>query len=404
MRRILFEIPNAPLLAWIAAGIAVLYALFHALRPPRKDAEGNREPFPVSAVAGGIIAALILVLGVARNESFREDVAVLKDGRKGTVLAEREKEKNVIVMVRGGVKPLSVPRADIESVQTGVPKGIPIYSYGFMMMTAFATAIFVASYRARNAGIDPNIILDAGLWCMIAGIAGSRLFYVAQYHEQFRGRGLFDYFKVWEGGLVFYGGLIGGVVAGLLFLVRRKAPLRQVIDIVAPSVPLGVAFARFGCFLNGCCFGRRADPSYPLAVQFGADSHALQRHLDLGYVPHGAEFCAPVHPSQLYESVTCFALFAFLSLYYVLTRRRRVPGEVFLLFAVLYPAARIVLETFRQDTNPVFGTGLVMGQAVSIPILAVCLPWFVWLQVSRFRRGRAEKAPDGKAGPAQTGP
>ena len=103
-----------------------------------------------------------------------------------------------------------------------------------------------------------------------------------------------------------------------------------------------------------------------------------------------------MHPSQLYESATCFVLFALLSLFYVLTRRRRVHGEVFLLFAVLYPAARFVLETFREDTDPVFGTGLTIGQVVSVAILAVSVPLSAWAWVVRVRRLRAEGA--GKTG------
>jgi len=251
MRRILFEIPSAQTIAWIVAVIAVLFALYHALRKPGKTESGEREPFPLGSVAGGLAVAAVLVWGVALNhDAFREDVVVLKDGKEVHGKIVKESDKTVQVAVFGRAKPIF--RSDIKEIVRNETKGIPIYSYGFMMMAAFATAIYVASVRARKAGIDPNLILDLGLWCMISGILGARLFYVIQFSEQFEGRAFWEYFKVWEGGIVFYGGAIGSFLAGAYFVISKKVELRRVLDVIAPSIPLGVAFARFGCFLNGC--------------------------------------------------------------------------------------------------------------------------------------------------------
>ena len=173
MRRILFEIPSAQAVAWIVAALAVGFALYHAFRKPRKDEEGNREPFPIGSVAGGAAVAFLLVWGVARNdEAFREDVIHLKGNRTlpGKVLAEEGKT----VKLRSMTGLHTVPKADVVRIERNVPKGIPIYSYGFMMMAAFAAAIYVGTVRARNAGLDPNVILDLGLWTMISGILGAR--------------------------------------------------------------------------------------------------------------------------------------------------------------------------------------------------------------------------------------
>ncbi|MHC5037096.1 MAG: prolipoprotein diacylglyceryl transferase, partial [Planctomycetota bacterium] len=253
MRRILFEIPNAQVIAWIVAGLAILYALYYAFRPAQKDESGKREPFPIGAVAGGGIVAVLLIFGVAKNDVFLEDIVHLKgaDPIAGK-LVDRD-EKTLTVQTLAGPRRISL--AQVERIERDQPKGIPIYSYGFMMMAAFAAAIFVAAVRARNEGLDPNVILDLGLWAMISGILGARLFYVIQYNKQFEGSAFWEYFKVWEGGIVFYGGLIGGFFACVAYLVKRKISIPRVADIVAPSLPLGVAFARFGCFLNGCCFG-----------------------------------------------------------------------------------------------------------------------------------------------------
>ncbi|MHC4598897.1 MAG: prolipoprotein diacylglyceryl transferase [Planctomycetota bacterium] len=384
MRRILFEIPSAQGVAWFVAVLAILFAAYHAFRPPRKDESGKREPFPIGSVAGGVIVAVILIFGVARSEAFREDILHLKSGevRHGKVVGASKEE----IMFSTPIKPEEpIKRSLIAYIEEDEPKGIPIYSYGFMMMAAFAAAIYVATVRARATGVDPNIILDLGLWSMISGILGARIFYVIQYTEQFKGKAFFEYFKVWEGGIVFYGGLIGAFFTCFAYLLHKKVSIRRIMDIVAPSLPLGLAFARFGCFLNGCCFGRQVDESFPLAVRFGEESHALHRHQHFERVAATAKESLPIHPTQLYSSLAAIFLFILVSLYFRHTKRRRVPGEVFLLFATLYPIARFILETMREDTNPVFGTGLTISQNVSFAIFLVSLPLFVYTQILKFK-------------------
>ncbi|MHC4779609.1 MAG: prolipoprotein diacylglyceryl transferase [Planctomycetota bacterium] len=383
MRRILFEIPSAQTVAWVAAVIAVLFALYHAFRPPRKDRDGNREPFPVGSVAGGVIVAVIMVWGVALNKEFREDEVTLKSGKTVAGKIVKEGQEQIKLVRPEGVS--TIRHKDVQEIRRDIPKGIPIYSYGFMMMAAFAAAIYLASVRARATGVDPNIILDLGLWAMISGILGARLFYVIQYSEQFKGKSFFEFLKVWEGGIVFYGGLIGAFFACLTYLVKNKISIRRIMDVVAPSLPLGVAFARFGCFLNGCCFGGRVDSDFSLGVRFGEGSHALYRHQALFGLDRSAELSLPIHPTQLYSSLTSFIIFLLVSLYFTLTRKKRVLSEVFLFFAVLYPIGRFVMEAFREDTDPVFGTGLTISQNVSILIFILALPFFIWTQVQKFR-------------------
>jgi phosphatidylglycerol:prolipoprotein diacylglycerol transferase len=325
-----------------------------------------------------------MIWGVALNDTFREDLLTLESGKPqaGKVMRENNEE---ILFQRPMSKPLTVKRSRIKSLERDVPKGIPIYSYGFMMMVAFAAAIYVATVRARANGVDPNIILDLGLWAMISGILGARLFYVIQYSHQFKGKALFEYFKVWEGGIVFYGGLIGAFFTCMGFVIYKKIPIRKMMDMIAPSLPLGVAFARFGCFLNGCCFGRRVEESFALAVRFGEGSHALHRHQAHSWIPASAEKSLPVHPTQLYSSLTAMTLFILVSLYFAFTKKRRVPGEVFFFFAALYPIGRFIMEAMREDTDPVFGTGLTISQNVSLAIFVVALPLFIWTQVKKFR-------------------
>jgi phosphatidylglycerol:prolipoprotein diacylglycerol transferase len=218
-------------------------------------------------------------------------------------------------------------------------------------------------------GIDANVVMDLGLWTMLAGIAGARIFHMIQFHDHYVGKSLFSLFEVWRGGLVFYGGMIGSIIAGVIFLRMRKISVLRITDVIAPAVPLGIAFARFGCFLNGCCFGRSCDPDFILAIQ---DPKKLEKTF--------------IHPTQLYSSLDAFVIFVLVVIYSRLSFRRRAHGEVFALFVILYGAGRFLMESFRNDTGPVFGTGGTIAQVMSVAFIVVALPWFAWLQMEK-RKG-----------------
>ena len=135
-----------------------------------------------------------------------------------------------------------------------------IHSYGVMAMIGFLAALFVARWRARRAGLLPDEITDLCVWALLAGIVGSRIAYILQNTDYFfdtrrPGWSVFDLFKIWEGGLVFYGGLIGAMAVTLLLLRARKLKVLPVLDVLAPSLALGQAFGRIGCYLHGCCYG-----------------------------------------------------------------------------------------------------------------------------------------------------
>lgn len=139
---------------------------------------------------------------------------------------------------------------------------LPIYGFGTMLVVALFLCVWLAGRRAQKVGIDKDRIMDLALWIVIPGIIGARLVYMKQYGQPFE-----QFFKLWEGGLVFYGSLIGGVVGYFLgyFFVLRKYNLswRKVADVIAPCAALGLAVGRIGCLLNGCCFGAVAAPGTP---------------------------------------------------------------------------------------------------------------------------------------------
>jgi phosphatidylglycerol:prolipoprotein diacylglycerol transferase len=144
--------------------------------------------------------------------------------------------------------------------------GWPIHSYGLMLVIAFYSAYFLCRWTAKQEGIDPNRMVDILLLAAVFGIVGSRVLFVVQNLDNMHG--ILDYIAIWNGGLVFYGGLITATIGLMVYVFVKKIPMWRLADAVAPAVMIGLAFGRLGCFLNGCCWGGVCEPDYPLAVRF----------------------------------------------------------------------------------------------------------------------------------------
>ncbi|HEY2147090.1 MAG TPA: prolipoprotein diacylglyceryl transferase, partial [Pirellulales bacterium] len=198
-----------------------------------------------------------------------------------------------ILAVVGGLLSL-IPRV-LTTIPGSQDLGLPIRSYGVMVLLGVVAGVWLAAYRARKRGFAPELIFTLALWLFIGGLVGARLFYVIEYwRDQFYRmdeKGSFDFWETLkgvlnfpQGGLVIYGALIGGGVAGLLFWRRyRHLPMLKIADVIAPSMALGLGIGRIGCFLNGCCFGGVA-PTLPWAVEFPEQSPPYMRQVELGQI------------------------------------------------------------------------------------------------------------------------
>jgi phosphatidylglycerol---prolipoprotein diacylglyceryl transferase len=166
--------------------------------------------------------------------------------------------------------------------------GLPIRGYGALLLLAVAAAVGLAAWRARRLGMDPEIIFSMALWLFVAGIAGARLFYVIEYwesefHRETWGATLRAVANFTSGGLVVYGSMLGGGAALAVFIYRNRLPGWAVADLIAPSVALGMAIGRLGCFMNGCCYGGACD--LPWAVRFPPPSPPYVDQLRTGVLP-----------------------------------------------------------------------------------------------------------------------
>ena len=233
-----------------------------------------------------------------------------------------------------------------------------IYSYGVMLFISFVCGIAVVEHRAKKFGVDSKAVTDLALWVLLAVVVGSRLFYVVFHWGEYK-NDLIGIIAFWRGGLaglMFYGGFLGGIIAGFLFVWLKKLPVRKLMDAVAPAIMLGEGFTRIDCFLNGCCFG--SPTCGPTGVVFPPNS------------PAGATFLGqPIHPTQLYSSAAGFILFLF-ALW--LERRNLKPGVVAAILLIIYSLFRFGIDFVRyyENKSNLWGNQIV---AISMTIIGIVL-------------------------------
>ena len=271
--------------------------------------------------------------------------------------------------------------------------GVKVFGYGLMLFLAFLVSMNVAARSARRAGLDPELIYDLSLFVFLGGLIGARVFYVIQYWGD-RLRTVADVFKIWEGGIVLYGSIIGGTLVFFAYRALRPFPLMPALDSIAPALAVGIAIGRLGCFMNGCCYGDVCD--LPWAVSFPEPSAPFMAHRDAGLIEPGAHWSRPVHPTQLYSVADGFILMGLL-LAYAPVRRR--DGEVMALLMVTYPVTRFLVEHLRGDESAL-ATGMTISQNISVGLLLSGLAFWIWLS-RRPRERFAESAAAYDPAPAE---
>lgn len=357
-------------------------------------------------------------------------------------------------------------------------------SYFTMLMIGFILASYITWREARRVGVDPEYIIDLALYSLIFGVIGARLLhvfadgffwdYVHLCTDPFKVEGVdllgrsvseltklgqtgrlctadaqclasqesgrlvgavcnettgfchpeqdcFRWAKFYAGGLAFYGGFIGAVGFGVIFLLKHRVGMRwapkvsslpkppsvanvpvigslarfvkygvkfrdgwlMIADLTAPVVAMALGFGRMGCLLAGCCFGKITDG--PLGVHFpgGGQAYRLHRqeHLDLVMAQAqklGEYVSLPVHPTQAYSSISNFAIFVFL--WFVIRKRKRFHGEVFAWLLILYSVTRFIVEFWRADYRGEF-MGLSTSQLIGIPVIALA----IWILVAGLK-------------------
>lgn len=260
----------------------------------------------------------------------------------------------------GKVAPSVSPGAD----------GIPLHLYGVMMACAFMVGIFISQKQAeherlpavklvdtvgrpvKDSGGKPVVVTskelvgDLAFYLLIAGLAGSRVLYIITRWGDEYARNPGKVFRIWEGGLVWYGGLIAATLVAVWFVRKHRISFLPYGDILVPGVALGHGIGRLGCFAAGCCFGNPAADGFPLSVEFPVGSPAFASHVHEGLISAGALASAPVYPTQIMEAgAETLIFFALLWI----RARKRFHGQVLISYFALYAVWRFINEMFRGD-------------------------------------------------------
>jgi len=227
---------------------------------------------------------------------------------------------------------------------------ITIYSYGFMIALGLLLTFTLIKNRGGIDGIDSDALIDCSIMTACAGIVGARIFYIIRFVDEFQGQWL-AVFKIWEGGLILYGGVIGSLLFLFIYSKRTQQPFFRITDALVPYFAFVQGFGRFGCFLNGCCGGRQTD--FFFSITFNNTT-------------------AAVHPTQFYSAALCFCI---ASLLMKLSRSPVRTGLLTTMYFLIYPVGRFYIEMLR--TNPSVFLGFSSAQVISIILFFLAVIVFI---------------------------
>jgi len=260
--------------------------------------------------------------------------------------------------------------------------GFSIKTYGFLIALGFAIGLFLASREARRVGLNVQTIGDLAFYILLGAIVGARLYFILTNLSYFTQHPL-DMFKIWEGGLTFFGGFIVAVMLCVWMIRKHRLPVWKTLDVFAPSLALGVFFGRLGCLSAGCCYGRECD--LPWAITF---THPLT-------LAHNG---VPLHPTQIYSAVGAILTFVLL---YSLRKHKKFDGQLALLWVLCYSCVRLITEQFRGDIR---GGMLTENIALSFVIAAALIITSLILYPVLRRKNKILPMPARPTKPAKKAP
>ena len=245
---------------------------------------------------------------------------------------------------------------------------LTIHTYGFLIAIGFLIGMNVVKNLASLSQLNVERVLDLTFWCLLVGFTGSRLLFVFICFKDFASNPL-NIFKVWEGGLVFLGGPLAAIPFAVYYMKKHKLPAWRTFDVLAPALVICHAIGRFGCLAAGCCYGKPTGTPYGLRLYSDLVEPELRGVL--------------LHPTQLYEAFSLFALFLILILIF---KRKKFDGQVALAYLMGYPIIRSVIEMYRGDLI----RGFVIDSFLSTSQFISIFMFIIGLFLMRMRT-RAEK-------------
>lgn len=212
--------------------------------------------------------------------------------------------------------------------------GKALHTYGLLTALGYLAGMLWIKYESRRLKLDVGKMLDLFFYVVVAAVVGGRLLYVFITIDSWWLDPLV-FFRIWEGGLVFYGGLVAAVLLSVWYCRRHRIPFFRVADLYVPGILIGHAIGRVGCVAAGCCYGRKAPTDSIWGIIYPAGPFAI------------APTDYPVYPVQLFESLGLLLIFVGLIIF---RRFKTFDGQLFVLYLIFYPIVRIIVENFRGDS------------------------------------------------------
>ena len=243
----------------------------------------------------------------------------------------------------------------------------PVHSWGLLLMIGFLLAVWRTANNGWRYNISRDDVWEISIWGLLGGVIGGRLAFV----------GLnFAYFwahpaqipALWEGGMTFYGGMGGGLLAGVLACRAKNVVVGNMGDLAALAFPIGYALGRIGCLLNGCCYGGACE--LPWAVRY--------------HEPNGV-LSFPSHPVPLYSAFISIMIYLLLL---PIERNRKFKGQVLWAYITMYAVYRFFIEFFREGVTAEVTTiaHLTQGQIASVLLALFAAMTYLILQQNHVRR------------------
>ena len=252
--------------------------------------------------------------------------------------------------------------------------------YGIIIAAGFLLALWYGLRNAKKYGVNPDKMIDVVIGGIIGGIVGARLYYVIFSWSDYKDD-LLKIFRIWEGGLAIYGGLIGAILMGALVCKWRKVKFTAMLDLAGPGFLIGQGIGRWGNFINIEAYGTNTTLPWGMtSPKISSDYYSGALNIDpaITFDPE-----MPVHPCFLYESLWC--LIGFLLIFFLIAKRRRFDGEVFLSYVAWYGAGRMVIEGLRTDSLMIPGTRLRVSQILAGALVIAAVVTIIVLR-SKIRR------------------
>ncbi|MPM56880.1 Prolipoprotein diacylglyceryl transferase [bioreactor metagenome] len=273
-----------------------------------------------------------------------------------------------VVYFTGITKGFSVPSVFADFTIPFIGSHVTIKFYGLIIAFGFLLAVLFGGRMAYKWKMSIDKMLDVLIYGTLGGIIGARLYFVI-FQWDYYSQNPSEIFKIWEGGLAIYGGLIGGMIAAFITCKFNKLNFYNLLDIASMSFLIGQGIGRWGNFTNQEAFG--TNTKMPWGMTSEKVSNYIIENQSL-FAEKGIKMdpSVPVHPTFLYESLWCIA--GFFILYLICKKFRKFSGQIILCYGIWYGIGRTIIEGFRTDSLYFAHTTLRVSQILSLILVIAC--------------------------------